>query len=130
MRVLVGETDLGRLLAGMSPVVRPGRYVFTTLNDEVPGLEVLASVVELEGRSVVINQADADRLGLATTSSPGGSRQVHSALSAIGLTAAVSNALAEAGISCNVVAGRYHDHLLVPFERLDEAMAALGALRA
>lgn len=128
---MVGETDLGRLLAGMSPVVRPGRYVFATLDGEVPGLEVLASVVEPEGRSVVISQTDAARLGLTHDFVAGWiTLQVHSALSAIGLTAAVSNALAEAGISCNVGAGRHHDHLLVPFERLDEAIAALSALRA
>jgi hypothetical protein len=53
---------------------------------------------------------------------------VHSALDAVGLTAAVSRALADAGVSCNVIAGAHHDHLLVPFERGEEALAVLRGL--
>ena len=52
-----------------------------------------------------------------------------SSLGAVGLTAAFSVALADAGISCNVIAGYYHDHLLVPHDRADEAVAVLRALR-
>ena len=43
---------------------------------------------------------------------------------AVGLTAAFSHALGEAGISCNVTAGYHHDHLLVPSARADEAVEA------
>jgi uncharacterized protein len=53
---------------------------------------------------------------------------VHSALDAVGLTAAVSRALAAAGLSCNVLAGLHHDHLLVPAGRADEALAVLREL--
>ena len=42
---------------------------------------------------------------------------VESPLTAVGLTAAVSTALAEAGIACNVVAAMRHDHVFVPFDR-------------
>ena len=54
--------------------------------------------------------------------------QVHSSLEAVGLTAAVSRALAEAEIPCNVIAGFHHDHLLVPADRADAAIAAIEAL--
>ena len=54
---------------------------------------------------------------------------MHSALDAVGLTAAVAGALAEAGISCNVLAGAHHDHLLVPVDRADDALVALAQLR-
>ena len=57
------------------------------------------------------------------------SLRVHSALDAVGLTAAVSRALADAGIACNVLAGFHHDHLLVPAARRADAIAALHALR-
>jgi hypothetical protein len=50
---------------------------------------------------------------------------VHSALEGVGLTAAVSGALAEQGIACNVVAGFHHDHLFVPWERREEALGVL-----
>ena len=44
------------------------------------------------------------------------------------MTAAISRVLADAGLSCNVLAGFFHDHLLVPWERADEAVALLRAL--
>lgn len=53
---------------------------------------------------------------------------VHSSLSAVGLTAVVSEALAAESIPCNVVAGYYHDHLLVPSEQADQAIAAIEHL--
>ena len=56
--------------------------------------------------------------------------RVHSALDAVGLTAAVSTALAGAGISCNVIAGYHHDHLLVPADRAADALEALSGLAA
>lgn len=124
-----GETSLATLLATMSPRQRPGRYVFVTVTDRPEDAEVLASVVEPEGLSVVLTQDDADRLGLGYDYVAGWiTLQVHSALAAVGLTAAVSTVLAEANISCNVVAGHHHDHLLVPVDRLDDAMGLLWTL--
>jgi hypothetical protein len=54
--------------------------------------------------------------------------QVHSSLDAVGLTAAVAQELADHGISCNVVAGSFHDHLFVPYDRGDEVVGLLTAL--
>jgi len=51
---------------------------------------------------------------------------VHSSLEAVGLTAAFATALGNAGISCNVIAGFYHDHLFVG---KDDAHTALTVLR-
>jgi uncharacterized protein len=56
------------------------------------------------------------------------SLEVHSSLSAVGLTAALSRALAEADISANIVAGLRHDHLFVPWNRREEAVVCLKAL--
>jgi hypothetical protein len=53
---------------------------------------------------------------------------IHSSLEAVGLTAVFAGALARAGIGCNVVAGYTHDHLFVPADRADDAVAALRAL--
>jgi len=49
-------------------------------------------------------------------------------LNATGITAAASSALAKEKIPANVIAGYYHDHVLVPYERKDAAMAVLGKL--
>jgi hypothetical protein len=53
---------------------------------------------------------------------------VHSGLAAIGLTARVATALAARGISANMIAAFHHDHVFVPWDRRDEAMAALREL--
>jgi uncharacterized protein len=50
---------------------------------------------------------------------------VHSSLNAVGFLAAVTTQLAEAGISLNAVSAFYHDHLFVPHDRADEALALL-----
>ena len=126
-----GETDLTTLLMTMTPRQRPGRFVFVTVEERPPEVEVLASVMEDEGVSLVLTQDDADRLALTYDFLAGWiTLQVRSGLAAVGLTAAVSVALAEAGISCNVVAGRHHDHLLVPLGRVDEALLVLRRLSA
>lgn len=126
---VVAEVGLARLLATMSPQQRAGRFVFVTVDERPYDVELLASVVETEGLSVVVAQEDADRLGLRYDFVAGWiTLQVHSSLAAVGLTAVVSAALAEEGISCNVVAGRHHDHLLVPSDRVDEAVTVLRSL--
>lgn len=123
------QAHLPTLLATLAPAVRPGRYVFVTSDDGRGVDDALASVVEEEGLSLVLRQDDADALGLDYDYVAGWiTLTVHSALDAVGLTAAVSGALAGSGISCNVIAGRHHDHLLVPLHRVDDALAVLVSL--
>ena len=125
-------TDLELLLREMRPELVEGRFVFVELPGTVgPDIEVLASVREAEGQSAVIAEADALRLGLAFDFVAAWiTLRVESSLAAIGLTAAVSARLTEAGISCNVIAGLRHDHLLVPADRAADALAALERLSA
>lgn len=55
---------------------------------------------------------------------------VYSDLQAVGFLAAVSNALAEADIPCNAVAAYHHDHIFVPADKAEAAIAALEGLSA
>ena len=125
--------DLDRLLAGMRPTLQPGRYAFTTLpHDQTPldAGQIVASIREAEGLSVVLAESDALALGLPIAFTAAWiTLEVHSDLAAVGLTAAFSQALAQAGIGCNVVAGTVHDHLFVPAEEAIHAMAVLQALQ-
>lgn len=124
-----GITDLAELIRSMQPVRVPGEFVYVSLDRPDPDLPAHAMVREAEAISYVLPRAEADDRGLAYDFVAAWiTLQVHSALEAVGLTAAVSAALASAGISCNVLAGRVHDHLLVPQERVEEALAVLTAL--
>ena len=125
-----GETDLRVLLTAMRPHALPGEWFFGT----VPlgtAVTAAATVREPEGLSVVVDRREAERLGLSTTHAYRWiTLRVHSSLEAVGLTAAVSAALTEHDISCNVIAGAFHDHVLVPARFLEAAIMALEQLSA
>jgi uncharacterized protein len=123
--VVADRRMLHALLAGMRPQLDPEPYVYA-LGPAPAGTLVFARVAEDEGETLVLTRAEADAAGLAARWQ--GARitlQVHSALAAVGLTAVVSSRLAAHGISCNVVAGFFHDHLFVPDDRSAEALTVL-----
>lgn len=90
---------------------------------------VEAVIAETEGTTAVVSIAEAERRGWPVEFVAAWlTVSVHSSLEAVGLTAVLAKVLTDCGISCNVLAGYFHDHLLVPFDRADEAIAALEAL--
>jgi hypothetical protein len=126
------ETDLQRLLAGIEPVLREAEYVYCAVEgDAGPWLSLapIGTFREAEGLTLILERSRADAAGLSygpvlrliTLS-------VHSALEAVGLTAAVSAALTRDGISANVVAAFYHDHIFVPAPDAERALEALREL--
>jgi predicted N-acetyltransferase YhbS len=129
---MTGEKDLQALLATMQPALRQGDYVYALWPHGKPlGGRIEAAVREAEGLTVVLPRSEADALGLKYDFVASWiTLQVHSALEAVGLTAAVSAALTSAKISCNVLAGFHHDHLLVPVADAPRAMAVLAELAA
>ena len=127
---MTGEGDLRTLLADLEPELQTGRYVFTTTT-QVPDEAVpVALVRETEGVTLVLEQEQADGFGLSYEYVAAMiTLRVHSSLEAVGLTAAVSQRLAAAGISCNVVAGYFHDHLFVPVDMGAQVVDILRDLR-
>jgi hypothetical protein len=128
-----GETDLDKLIGSMQPVMSNLEYVFASLDKDSPfsvaDLEPLGTFYEKEGLTVIVLKTNADALGISYQ----GVFQcitlnVHSSLEAVGLTAAVSSALANQGISANVVAAYYHDHIFVPLAKANQALSCLVKL--
>jgi hypothetical protein len=110
-----------------------GEYVFCTFANARYGehseLEPIAAFTETEGLTLVIpkSKADEHRLNYHLVFR-GITLNVHSSLNAVGLTAAFSSKLAEHGISANVIAGYFHDHIFVQKEHAEKAIAALNEL--
>lgn len=128
---MTGETDLSQLLSGLKPELQPGEYVFCTLpDDRLPmGAEPIGLFRESEGVTVILAKSQADAVGLPYAFVGAWiTVTVHSALNAVGLTAAISQALTTAGISCNVVAAYYHDHLFVPVDEAERSLSVLHDL--
>lgn len=127
-----GETDLEAMLRGLTVTVRPGRFTVVHADGTVTlGQGVEAVLREEEGTTVVATVEAAEREGWTIGFEAAWlTLDVHSALEAVGLTAAVATALAAEAIPCNVLAGYLHDHLLVPADRVDDALACLARLRA
>lgn len=124
-----GLTDLHEILGALRPNVRPGQFVVVT-SPEPPGVDAQARIVEEEGVTLVLTKEAADAAGLGYESVFGWiTLMIHTSLDAVGVTSVVSQALARVGLSCNVLAGYYHDHLLVPIDDVDAAVEVLGGLR-
>lgn len=129
--------DLAHLLAVMRPELDPREFIFASLSLDTlaelsrSGTIPLATFMEPEGVSIVLERSIATRIGLAyiypcrliTLT-------VHSSLDAVGFVARITSALAAAGISVNPISAYHHDHLLVPADRAEAAMAVLEGLSA
>ncbi|WP_333913344.1 ACT domain-containing protein [Vibrio coralliirubri] len=125
-------TDLDLLLKSMSPELIDGNYVFCTVDGALADyvqLNPISTFCEKEGLTLVLEedvatkaQLDFDAVFSLITLS------VHSSLEAVGLTAAFATKLGSYGISANVVAGYYHDHIFVQKDKAEAAMSALKEL--
>lgn len=125
-----GITDLDVLLQNMEPQIREGEFVFCTDKSQdyelVARLKPIASFLEDEGMTLVLEKHVAQQHGYQFDSVfKAITLTVHSSLDAVGLTAAVANKLADKGISANVIAAYYHDHVFVQLDKAEQAVAAL-----
>lgn len=112
----------------MTPELNAGEFVFINLSDitGIDNAEIICTFREKEAITVITSRQTADRLNIPYSFVASWiTLTVHSSLEAVGLTAAFSTALTNAGISCNVVAGFYHDHIFVPVKDTAKAMEAL-----
>ncbi|MEZ9923739.1 transporter [Vibrio breoganii] len=125
-----GIKELDQLLKSMKPHLVDGEFVFCTVEGKLSDyveLDPVGTFIEPEGLTLVLERSVAEQHQL---SFDGAFRMitltVHSSLEAVGLTAAVSTKLAEKGISANVIAAYYHDHIFVQAAKADLALQALN----
>ncbi len=122
------SSDLPQLLKTLNPQLNEGVYVFCCLckDDKIPDVPIVGQFRESEETTLILSEADALKTGLKILFRFAWiTLTVHSDLTAIGLTAAISAALTEDKISCNIVAGAHHDHLFVPIDQADAALISL-----
>ncbi len=126
---MTGQTDLATLLASMTPELTHDVWVFATLPPGAtipPGVTPLMTYAEAEGLTLILRSDEAQATNLPHVfPSRRITLNIHSSLEAVGFLAALLPALAEAGIGVNPVSAYFHDHLFVPAERADEALALL-----
>jgi hypothetical protein len=121
-------TNLAELLQAMQPKLNEGVYVFTSISPStnISSLEPIGMFREAEGLTLIVEEQRARKAELPVLFRAAWiTLTVHSDLQAVGLTAAVATALAQANISCNVVAAAFHDHIFVPVASANEALSVL-----
>lgn len=129
---MIGEKNLNKLLSNMSPVLNEEEYVFVTLPGKYGNhahLKPIGSFKEKEGLSLILSKD----IAIENEMSFEGvfkliTLDVHSSLNAIGLTAIVAEKLKDNGISANVVAAFFHDHIFVQSNLSREALKVLKNL--
>jgi hypothetical protein len=132
---LAGLTDISLMLATLDPELIPGEFVFCTFPHEqladIVALHPKATFREREGLTAILSREIAQLHGHETSLILRCiSLHVHSDLAAVGLTATVAGRLTECGISANVVSGYFHDHIFIPADSAELALAALKDLQS
>lgn len=128
---MTGQTNLSILLKTLQPDLNPGEYVFVSVKDvsTIDRNDTVMEFREAEGITLILEKAKADALGLSYDFVASWiTLKVHSALDAVGLTAAFAAALGKSDISCNVVAGFYHDHIFVAVGDAGKAVEVLEGM--
>ena len=128
-----GESDLLTLIAQMSPSLDDQIWAFVSVDEvssEYLAEHALATFRETEGTTLIVPWERAEEFDVSSEPMARITLNIHSSLEAVGLTAAVSQALASEAISANVVAGFYHDHIFVPQTMGERAVACLKLLSA
>lgn len=127
----MSQTNANPLLRSLEPLLHEGVYAYCVVPHGANlNVSPVATVQEAEGVTLILAEEQAGEAGLPILFRASWiTLTVQSDLQAVGLTAAFSTALGRAGISCNVVAGAFHDHIFVPVGLAQRAIEVLRALQ-
>lgn len=128
-----GEMDLDQLIRSMNPVLHDETFVFATVDPDwdTGQLSPVMTFIEQEGKTLILardiaiaeNIAHEFECRMITLN-------IHSALEAVGFLARITQRLAAFGMGVNPVSGFYHDHLFIPQDRAEDALAELQRMVA
>lgn len=128
---MAGVKNISELIKGMTPVLNDGDYVFLSVQEpiNINRRDTICEFKEKEGTTVILERKKADELNLDYDFIASWiSLKINSSLEAIGFTAVFSSELAKYNISCNVIAGYFHDHIFVKKEDAEKAVRVLEKL--
>ena len=129
---MAGITDLKETLKSLEISCDDIEYGFASIDDSSKASqEKLLATFQEDGRVAII--APAAYLKLQNINHEGPFAKltidIHTSLDLVGLTAVMATKLAEGGISANVVAAFYHDHVFVQYDLRQKAQELLVSLR-
>jgi ribosome-associated protein YbcJ (S4-like RNA binding protein) len=128
-RLMATPNNLNAVLRAVTPNLHEGRWVFASFERRPPfDLEIAASIREGSAMSTVIAEQDAERLSLPYEQVWAWIECPSTRAGAVRATGALLAALGRATIACNVITGIGGDHLFVPFDQREDALAVLDEL--
>jgi hypothetical protein len=94
-------------------------YFCLKANCDIPK-NAVAAIKESEGLTVIVPAEKITSKTFAWITN-----DFETSLTAVGITAKFAKALCDSGISCNILAGFHHDHILVPYSVKEKAVKIL-----
>lgn len=116
---MTGNTDLQVVLNSMRISCDEVEYGFATIDEdvEVSTADMLGMFKESEGLTILATRQYLEDKGLSYEGPFAKlTVDIHTSLELVGLIAVLSTKLAESGISANVYAAFYHDHIFVQYD--------------
>jgi hypothetical protein len=127
-----GLTDLQQTLQSLKVICDDVQYGFASIADEsrIERDKILATFHENRQLAIIAPKDYLDSLGIENEGPYAKlTIDVHTSLELVGLTAVMATKLSEHGISANVVAAFYHDHVFVQYELRGKAVELLENLK-